>query len=81
MQRKQLKDDLIILKRFTINENDILVNAFGRFSGKIQLKAKGSKKILSKFTGRLDIIEEIFLIPASPTGLNERSSATKFSFD
>jgi DNA repair protein RecO len=54
MQRKQLKDDLIILKRFTINENDILVNAFGRFSGKIQLKAKGSKKILSKFTGRLE---------------------------
>ncbi len=54
MQRKQFKDDLIILKRFTINENDILVNAFGRFSGKIQLKAKGSKKILSKFTGRLE---------------------------
>jgi DNA repair protein RecO len=54
MYKKYFKDDLIILKRFTINENDILVNAFGRFSGKIQLKAKGGKNILSKFTGRLE---------------------------
>jgi DNA repair protein RecO len=54
MEQKHFKDDLVILKKFTINENDLLVNAFGRFSGKIQLKAKGSKKILSKFTGRLE---------------------------
>lgn len=54
MELKQFKDDLIILKKFSINENDLLINAFGRFSGKIQLKAKGGKKILSKFTGRLE---------------------------
>lgn len=54
MQRKQFKDHLIILKRFTVNENDLLLTAFGRFTGKIQIKAKGSKKILSKFTGRLE---------------------------
>jgi DNA repair protein RecO len=54
MQQKHFKDDVIILKKFSINENDILVNAFGRFSGKIQFKAKGAKKILSKFTGRLE---------------------------
>lgn len=54
MTTKHFKDDLIILKRFCINENDLLVTCFGKFSGKIQLKAKGSKKILSKFTGRLE---------------------------
>lgn len=54
MTTKHFKDDLIILKRFCINENDLLVTAFGRMSGKIQLKAKGSKKLLSKFTGRLE---------------------------
>jgi len=54
MTTKHFKDDLIVLKRFCINENDLLVSCFGKLSGKIQIKAKGSKKILSKFTGRLE---------------------------
>jgi DNA repair protein RecO len=54
MINKHYKDEIIILKRFCINENDLLVTGFGKLSGKIQLKAKGSKKLLSKFTGRLE---------------------------
>lgn len=56
---KFFKDELLILKKFPINENDLLVNAYGKFSGKIQLKAKGAKKIRSKFTGRLEPFQMI----------------------
>jgi DNA repair protein RecO len=54
MHKKHIKDELIILKRFPINESDLLIIAFGKHCGKITLKAKGSKKINSKFTGKLE---------------------------
>ncbi len=54
MLQKHIKDELIILKRNTVNEKDTLIIAFGRFSGKILLKARGSKNINSRFIGRLE---------------------------
>lgn len=56
MHRKNLKDELIILRRQTVNENDVLLTAFGKHLGKIFLKARGSKKITSRFTGKLEIL-------------------------
>lgn len=54
MQTKHFKDEVIVLKRFPINENDLLITVFSKFNGKTTLKAKGSKKILSKFVGKLE---------------------------
>jgi DNA repair protein RecO len=54
MPNKHIKDEIIILKSVTIEEHDSLVNVFARMHGKIMIKAKGSKKITSKFTGRLE---------------------------
>jgi len=59
MERKHLKDELIILKRFPVNENDLLISAYGKTLGRISIKAKGSKKITSKFTGRLEPLSQI----------------------
>lgn len=56
MHRKNIKDELIILRKQTVNENDVLITAFGKYSGKIFLKARGSKKITSRFTGKLEIL-------------------------
>jgi recombinational DNA repair protein (RecF pathway) len=56
MHRKNLKDELIIIRRQTVNENDVLLTAYGKTLGKIFLKAKGSKKITSRFTGKLEIL-------------------------
>lgn len=56
MHRKNIKDELIILRRQTVNENDVLLTAFGKHLGKIFMKARGSKKITSRFTGRLEIL-------------------------
>jgi len=59
LQKKHLKDELIILKKININENDLLILAYGKFSGKLILKAKGSKKINSRFTGRLELLSHL----------------------
>ena len=77
MHRKHVKDELIILKRFPVNENDLLIFAFGKHSGKITLKAKGSKKLNSKFTGKLEpmcvINAEIYFSGKSYTLTNASS--------
>lgn len=54
MDKRNLKDQIIILRRFAINENDLLITAFGKLNGKITIKAKGAKKINSKFSGKLE---------------------------
>jgi len=57
--KKNYKDELIILKRFSINENDLLLTCFSYLMGKCTIKAKGSKRILSKFIGRLEPLAHI----------------------
>jgi DNA repair protein RecO len=55
MNKKLTKDQLIILRKFPINESDLLVVAFGRQHGKILIKVKGEKKIHSQFKGKMNI--------------------------
>lgn len=55
MNTKLTKDQLIILRKFPINESDLLVVAFGRTHGKILIKVKGEKKIKSQFKGKMNI--------------------------
>lgn len=55
MNKNLSKDQLIILRKFPINESDLLVVAFGRQHGKILIKVKGEKKIKSQFKGKMNI--------------------------
>jgi DNA repair protein RecO len=77
MHRKHIKDELLILRRFAVNENDLLISAFGKNLGKINLKAKGSKRINSQFTGKLEplsiIKTEIYFSGKSYTLTNATS--------
>jgi len=59
LQQKHLKDEIIVLRRININENDLLILAFGKYLGNVTLKAKGSKKITSRFTGQLEPLSHL----------------------
>jgi len=59
LQQKHLKDEIIVLRRININENDLLILAFGKYLGNITLKAKGSKKLSSRFSGQLEPLSHL----------------------
>lgn len=86
MSQQLTQDELIILRKFPINESDLLIVAFGKKLGKILIKAKGEKKIKSQFKGKVNIfnllnatiydsgrsftLTEANLIQAGPDGSN-----------
>jgi DNA repair protein RecO len=55
MSQQLTQDQLIILRKFPINESDMLIVAFGKKLGKILIKAKGEKKIKSQFKGKINV--------------------------
>lgn len=51
---KFIQDQAILLRKFPINESDLLLVLFCKQNGKILAKAKGAKKLNSKFKGKLE---------------------------
>lgn len=56
---KFITDQAILLRKFPINESDLLLVLFCKENGKILAKAKGAKKLNSKFKGKLEIFNII----------------------
>lgn len=56
---KYIQDQAIVLRKFPINESDLLLVLFCKEQGKILAKAKGAKKINSKFKSKLQIFNII----------------------
>ena len=59
MEKKHYKDHLIIIRRFVINENDLLLTCYSYLFGKCLVKANGSKRILSKYIGKMEPLSVI----------------------
>lgn len=55
MSKQLTQDQIIILRKFPINESDQLLVVFGKQLGKILIKVKGEKKIKSQFKGKINI--------------------------
>jgi DNA repair protein RecO (recombination protein O) len=51
---KQKKTKGIVLRRFNLNEADQIVTVLTEDEGKVSLLAKGSRRLKSKFCGRLE---------------------------
>ena len=51
---KQFKDLAVVLKRKNFGEADNLITVLSKNHGKLEILAKGSKKIKSKFMGHLE---------------------------
>ncbi len=59
MSQKLTNDQLIILRKFPINESDLLIVVFGKQLGKILIKAKGERKTKSQFKGKINIFNHL----------------------
>ncbi|MBD3328140.1 DNA repair protein RecO [Candidatus Peregrinibacteria bacterium] len=53
---RNLLTDAIVLKKFNIGENDVIVVLFSPILGRIEAKAKGARKINSHFIGHLETL-------------------------
>lgn len=53
--QKFIQDQLIILRKFPINESDLLIVGLTKTHGKILVKVKGEKKLNSQFKGKINI--------------------------
>jgi len=52
-------DQAILLRRYDLAESDRIVSFFGRRYGKVRVVAKGSKKLKSRFAGRLEPFHKV----------------------
>lgn len=53
---RNLLTDAIVLKKFNVGENDVIVVLFSPVLGRIEAKAKGARKINSHFIGHLETL-------------------------
>jgi len=61
MRQSQIKTKGIILRRIDLKEADQIVTVLTRDEGRVGLLAKGSKRLKSKFLGKLELLNKVDL--------------------
>ena len=54
-----INDEIVILRKFPINESDLLLVVLSKHHGKLLLKVKGERKINSQFKGKINIFNHL----------------------